>query len=188
MFLWLPYQFIRSPQWAPSILWTNHAPLLSILWLPLYPTHYTLCLFYCLPRSHKLSYLFLTFICSHFLFRVLFLKLRSNTNIGFVSKWEIRFEVIYVSFCNCWWKILTRNVILYSFLETECPHIDDASEKHQESKDNFLNSVLFTFNKILTMERLHGYNMSTSLNPTRKRSYKCKSYGKSLQPTLLESN
>lgn len=68
--------------------------------------------------------------------------------------------------------------------ETECPHIDDASEKHQESKDNFLNSVLFTFNKILTMERLHGYNMSTSLNPTRKRSYKCKSYGKSLQPTL----
>ncbi|XP_039732599.1 zinc finger protein 684 isoform X1 [Pteropus medius] len=70
-----------------------------------------------------------------------------------------------------------------SHCEAECPHVD-ASEKHQESKDSFLNSVLFTFNKILTMERLHGYNMSTSLNPTRKRSYKCKSHGKSFQPTL----
>lgn len=75
--------------------------------------------------------------------------------------------------------------------EQPCWHYPEAdymlvgeSEKHQEKKDNFLNSVLFTFNKILTMERLHDYNMSTSLNPTRKKSYKCKSYGKSLQPTL----
>ncbi|XP_045404074.1 zinc finger protein 684 isoform X2 [Lemur catta] len=69
----------------------------------------------------------------------------------------------------------------WSHPEADCPLVDEP-EKHQESKDNFLTSVLFTFSKILTMERIHRYNMSTSLNPTRKKSHK--SYGKSLQPNL----
>ncbi|KAI5947239.1 Zinc finger protein 684 [Manis javanica] len=65
----------------------------------------------------------------------------------------------------------------------DCPFVDE-SEKHQERKDNFLNSVLFMFNKIQTMERLQGYDTSTSLRPTRKKSHKGKSYGKSLQSIL----
>ncbi|NP_001125242.1 zinc finger protein 684 [Pongo abelii] len=55
--------------------------------------------------------------------------------------------------------------------ESDCPLVDEPG-KHRESKDNFLKSVLLTFNKILTMERIHHYNMSTSLNPMRKKSYK----------------
>ncbi|KAI5139255.1 hypothetical protein MUG91_G6n199 [Manis pentadactyla] len=49
----------------------------------------------------------------------------------------------------------------------DCPFVDE-SEKHQERKDNFLNSVLFMFNKIQTMERLQGYDTSTriALNPS----------------------
>ncbi|OWK05090.1 hypothetical protein Celaphus_00002690, partial [Cervus elaphus hippelaphus] len=43
--------------------------------------------------------------------------------------------------------------------EADCPLVDE-SDKHQKSKDNFLNSVLFMFNKIQTVKRLHGYNMS----------------------------
>lgn len=42
---------------------------------------------------------------------------------------------------------------MYSFLEADC--LLDEPEKQQESKDNFLKSVLFTFNRILNMEKLH---------------------------------
>uniref|UniRef100_A0A2K5F5P0 KRAB domain-containing protein n=1 Tax=Aotus nancymaae TaxID=37293 RepID=A0A2K5F5P0_AOTNA len=65
--------------------------------------------------------------------------------------------------------------------ESDCPLVDEPG-KHWESKDNFLKSVLLTFNKILTMERIHHYNMSTSLNPMRKKSYK--SYEKHLPSNL----
>nr|KAF6381037.1 zinc finger protein 684 [Myotis myotis] len=85
-------------------------------------------------------------------------------------------------------QVVERENPHWSHAEADCPVIDE-SEKHQESEDNFLNSVLFTFSKILTMERLHNYNMSTDhigknhIN-ARKISYKGKSHGKSLQPTL----
>uniref|UniRef100_A0A8C9P9W8 Zinc finger protein 684 n=1 Tax=Spermophilus dauricus TaxID=99837 RepID=A0A8C9P9W8_SPEDA len=66
--------------------------------------------------------------------------------------------------------------------EADCPF--DEPEKYQDSKDNFLKSVLFTFSKILTMERLYHYVMNTNLNLKRIKTYKSKMYEKSLQPDL----
>ncbi|KAM9241735.1 zinc finger protein 684 [Dugong dugon] len=71
----------------------------------------------------------------------------------------------------------------WSYPEADCLLVEEP-EKHQESKDSFLKSVSFTFNEILTMERLHHYNMNTSLNPTIQKSHTCKSCGRSLQPNL----
>ncbi|XP_055257343.1 zinc finger protein 684 [Moschus berezovskii] len=99
------------------------------------------------------------------------------------SRWSSPGHKLSHPFCHSVSFFLPSSFILkVQEQEADCPLVDE-SDKHQKIKDNF-NSVLFMFNKILTVERLHGYNMSTSLNPTRKKSYKCKSYGKSLQPTL----
>uniref|UniRef100_A0A8C5YQM6 Zinc finger protein 684 n=1 Tax=Marmota marmota marmota TaxID=9994 RepID=A0A8C5YQM6_MARMA len=79
------------------------------------------------------------------------------------------------------WFVEGKN-LHWSRPEADCPF--DEPEKYQDSKDNFLKSVLFTFSKILTMERLYHYDMNTNLNLKRIKSYKSKMYEKSLQPDL----
>lgn len=60
-----------------------------------------------------------------------------------------------------WWRYRTQ-------AGAACPLVDE-SEQHHGDRDNFSNSVLLTFDIILTMEYLHAYIMSMTLNLTGKK-------------------
>ncbi|XP_025782163.1 LOW QUALITY PROTEIN: zinc finger protein 684-like [Puma concolor] len=80
-----------------------------------------------------------------------------------------------------YWDVTLENFRNLTAVEVICL-LDDALERQEGSKDNFLNQDMFTFKKTLTMKRVQNRNLSIKFISSRQTQHKCESNGKSLQP------
>ncbi|XP_047727666.1 zinc finger protein 684-like [Prionailurus viverrinus] len=80
-----------------------------------------------------------------------------------------------------YWDVMLENFRNLTAVEVICL-LDDALERQEGSKDNFLNQDMFPFKKTLTMKRVQNRNLNIKFISSRQTQHKCESNGKSLQP------